>query len=328
MNNYLAPLIQAHMQALGNTTATNDPLTNALIAGGVDQFDYAVEYFENAEEQGVDPENILAAGTLYYIKTLADDLGILRVTDAVIMRWTSGMLDIPQGGTASALYRYFKLGENRTKFEDRTMLYKMALNSGNGEVLDNVMVNRDFTALWDTLMTEVVSYIDKYERKDGYLENVSRSGIYQAIKDLQYNLTMFSSGIIRSPLLAEMYKQLEHAYAILDDPNVKDQLGRGYRRSMWNVVERISQEEFNYMPNVSAMRTSAVNGHKIFSFIASFDEAHIAEDAFHEFKSNVESFIIAQSQLSDQHELPQNGQPGTGEAEEVMDNLGEDEWDF
>lgn len=317
-------LALAYTSALKEVKKSDDPVTNVYQNGSPFSFNYVVDYFETADEQGVDVENILAAGTLYYIKTLADDLGILRVADAVLMRWTSGMLDIPQGATASKLYSYYKLRDEYTTAEERAMFYKIVLNVGDGQVLDKMAVNGEFTSLWDTLMTESVKYIDKYEQKETNFSVVSKAAIYQAIKELQYNLTVFTSGMVKA-VLPEMYRQFEKAVDIIDDDNVKAQLGWGYRRSMWNVIERVSQEEFGYKPNVSAMRTAAVTGHKIFATIASFDEGLMSETAFQEFIRNVETFIIAQSQLGE--EAPRS-EAGEEADEKVTENLGEDEWDF
>ena len=318
-------LALAYTSALKEVRKTDDPVTNVYQNGSPFSFNYAVDYFETADEQGVDVENILAAGTLYYIKTLADDLGILRVADAVLMRWTSGMLDIPQGDTASKLYSYYKLRDEYTTAEERSMFYKIVLNVGDGEVLDKMAVNEDFTSLWDTLMTESVKYIDKYEQKETNFSVVSKAAIYQAIKELQYNLTVFTSGMVKA-VLPEMYRQFEKAVDIIDDDNVKAQLGWGYRRSMWNVIERVSQEEFGYKPNVSAMRTAAVTGHKIFATIASFDEGLMSDTAFQEFIRNIETFIIAQSQLGE--EAPTSEAESDDMDEKAVDKMGEDEWDF
>jgi hypothetical protein len=253
---------------------------------------------------------------------------ILPVTDAIIMRWTAGMLDIPQGKTATNLYRFFKLKEDRVKKSESDLFLKTVFNAGDGEVLDNMSVNQDFPQLWNTLLEEVVKYIDKYEQKDSAFDVVSKSAIFQSIRDLQYNLTVFTSGMVKA-ILPEMYKQLEHAISILDDDNVKNQLGRGYRRSMWNVIERISMEEFNYAPNVSAYRTIAVNGHKIFTTIASFNESLISEEEFRTFIHNVEEFIIAQSQVGEKPDIENEDDEGMLEDDEaVMDEIEKDDWDF
>ena len=224
-------LALAYTSALKEAKKSEDPVTNVYQNGSPFSFNYVVDYFETADEQGIDVENILAAGTLYYIKTLADDLGILRVADAVLMRWTAGMLDIPQGSTASKLYSYYKLRDEYTTAEERAMFYKIVLNVGDGQVIDEMAINHDFTGLWDTLMTEAVKYIDKYEQKDSNFSVVSKSGVFQAIRELQYNLTTFSSGMIKA-VLPEMYKQFEKAVDIIDDENVKAQLGWGYRCGM------------------------------------------------------------------------------------------------
>ena len=320
-------LALAYDNALKQASKSDDPVTNVYQNGSPYSFNYVVDYFETADEQGIDVENILAAGTLYYLKTLADDLGILRVADAVLMRWTAGMLDIPQGQTASRLYSYYKLRDGYATQEEREMFYKIVLNVGNGKVLDEMAVNSDFTPLWDTLMTESVKYIDKYEQKDSNFSNLSKSGVYQAIKELQYNLTTYSSGMVKA-ILPEIYAQFEKAVAILDDDNVKSQLGWGYRRSMWNVIERVSQEEFNYKPNVSSLRTAAVSGHKIFTAIASFDEGLMSESSFQDFLQNVESFIIAQSQLGEEYEAVAGEEDVDSVEAEMQEEFGEDEWDF
>lgn len=329
LEKYSEYLALAYTNALKEAKKSDDPVTNVYQNGSPYSFNYVVDYFETADEQGVDAENILAAGTLFYLKTLADDLGILRTTDAVLMRWTAGMLDIPQGSTASKLYSYYKLRDDYATAEERAMFYKIVLNTGDGEVLDQMAVNTDFTPLWDTLMTECVKYIDKYEQKDSNFAVVSKSAIYQAVKELQYNLTTYSSGMVKA-ILPEMYTQFEKAVAILDDDNVKSQLGWGYRRSMWNVVERVSQEEFNYKPNVSSLRTAAVSGHKIFATIASFDEGLMNESAFRDFLQNVETFIIAQSQLAEGPATPARKTNGKAEdiEAEMEEEFGEDEWDF
>jgi hypothetical protein len=320
-------LALAYNSALKDVKKSDDPVTNVYQNGSPFSFNYVVDYFETADEQGVDVENILAAGTLYYIKTLADDLGILRVADAVLMKWTGGMLDIPQGSTASKLYSYYKLRDEYTTAEERAMFYKIVLNVGDAEVLDKMAINEEFTNLWDTLMTESVKYIDKYEQKETNFNVVSKAAVYQAIKELQYNLTAFSSGMVKA-ILPEMYKQFEKAVDIIDDDNVKAQLGWGYRRSMWNVIERVCQDEFGYKPNVSAMRTAAVSGHKIFATIASFDEGLMSDTAFQDFIRNIETFIISQSQLGEVAPRNEEGDDEEEMEKEVTENFGEDEWDF
>ena len=79
--------------------SNEDPISNLYSNSYDSEWDYMVDTFETIEEQGVDKENIYAAAALFYIKTLGDDLGIFRIADAIILAWTQGRLDIPQGET-------------------------------------------------------------------------------------------------------------------------------------------------------------------------------------------------------------------------------------
>jgi hypothetical protein len=277
-------------------TSEGDPVKNIFSDVQVDFFDFKVDYFETVEEQSIDRQNILAAAVLFYNKVLADDLGILRISDAIIMAWTQGKLDIPQGETATKLYRYYKLRKERTTAEERAMFYKIVFNSGNADVLEDSVVNTEFSQLWSTLMNETVKYIQKYESNENANEFVSKVGVYNAIKNLQYNLSVFMSGMVKS-LLPEMYAQLQSAIDILKRPEIVQQLGQGYHRNMWKVIERVSAEAFNHVPNVSALRTIAVKGHSVFHAIANFDEAQFSEEDFRNFISDVEEFIVANGQV-------------------------------
>jgi hypothetical protein len=297
-----------------------DPIKNVYSDVQVDNFDFEVDYFDTVEQQTIDRQNIKAAAVLFYNKILADDLGVLRVADAVIMAWTQGRLDIPQGETATKLYRYYKLRKERTTPEERAMFYKVVFNNGNAEVLENSVVNTEFGELWSTLMKETVKYIQKYETKENASEYVSKIGVYNSIKNLQYNLSVFMSGMVKS-LLPEMYAQLTNAFDILKRPEVVQQLGQGYHRNMWKVIEKVSAEAFGYVPNVSALRTIAVKGHSIFRTIAEFDEAQFLEEDFRIFIGNVEEFIVANGQveIKDYEE--------DGEEKELLTEE-KDEWNF
>lgn len=284
----------AYAAKLGSSES--DPVKNIFSDVQVDFFDFKVDYFETVEEQSIDRQNILAAAVLFYNKVLADDLGILRITDAIIMAWTQGKLDIPQGETATKLYRYYKLRKERTTAEERAMFYKIVFNSGSADVLEDSVVNTDFSQLWSTLMNETVKYIQKYEANENATEFVSKVGVYNAIKNLQYNLSVFMSGMVKS-LLPEMYAQLQSAIDILKRPEIVQQLGQGYHRNMWKVIERVGSEAFGHIPNVSALRTIAVKGHSVFNAIAHFDEAQFTDEEFRNMISDVEEFIVSNGQV-------------------------------
>ena len=315
-------LFYAYAQAIKKSSNGEDPISNLYSNTYDSEWDYSVDTFETIEEQGVDKENIYAAAALFYIKTLGDDLGIFRVADAIILAWTQGRLDIPQGETSSKLYRYYKLREERTTMEERAMFYKQVLNIGDAEMLDNMVANEEFSQLWEVLMEEVVRYIEKYESADSP-DYISKTPVYQSLKDIQYNLTTRTSGMVKA-MTREMYAHLQSAIEILREQTVVDQLGYGYQKSMWKVIERVSQSEFDSIPNVSALRRAAIEGNKLLRWIADFDEGSVTEENFVEFLHIAENFIISQSQLIDNED-------NDGYNEREIDNMldeDNDDWDF
>lgn len=322
-------MMQAFIQSIQDDSRLNvDPIRSPYENTQID-FDHEVNYFEqgSSSQYNINVENIRAAGTLYYIMILADNLGVLRVADHVLMTWTSGHLDIPLGETATSMYNYYKLRSDRTSPEERNTLYKLVFNIGEGRTLGDMAVNQNFASLWDSLMNEVVRYIQKRERSDNP-ETVSKSSIHQSISALQHNLSRSTSGIVKV-LIPEMYAHLENALTILGAPDVVSQLGQGIYKDVWNVIERVSMEQDQVLPNVQAYRDIAVFAHKIFMAISDFTSSSFQDSDFQDFIFNVESFVIAQSQLGAQdidydHE----------DVEEVFENAerkletADQDWDF
>jgi hypothetical protein len=286
----------AYNHALKTVKGGDDPIDAFRTKGDVKEWDFTVDEFESVEEQGVIPESIQAAGALDYIYELGDNLGIYKLTDFLVLNWVSGNVDIASGEVVNKLYRHLKLKDERSHAEERGMLYKRVLNKGEGNVLDNMVLNEDFTNLWSKLMDEVVKYIEKTEGRAGDIEVISKQPVYQAIRELQYNLTSHMTGM--APIMTrEMYAHLKDCFDILNDPQIISQMATGSRKNMWVVIENLAKQELKAAPNVSAFRTVAVKSNQIFRFIADFNGVAVSEDRFQEFKDAVEAYIIAQSQI-------------------------------
>lgn len=319
---YDEALFVAYTNAIRRIGEGSDPINNLFSASSDDNWDFQVDDFESIEGQGIDSESIKVASVLFYIYKLGDELGIFKIVDAIILAWTQGRLDIPQGDSAHKLYKYYKLREERTAEEERGVFYGQVLNLGATNMLEGMTVNEDFTRLWQILMEEAVNYIQKFENSDSG-DSISKMPMYRAMQDIQYNLSTHSSGMVKA-MTREMYAHLNSAIEILQEQEVVDQLGYGYNKSMWKVIEQVSRTEFNVIPNVSALKTGAVEGNKILRTIADFDEASITDAEFTTLLNSCESFIISQSQLMDQEEYSEEG---IEEFEETIDNAGDD-WDF
>lgn len=150
-------------------------------------------------------------------------------------------------------------------------------------------------------MAEVAEYIRKSEESDGY-GNISRAPIYQAVKELQYDLTEFMTGMAHLQV-TEMYAHLKEALEILSAEDIVDHFG-GYRKTMWRVLERVAKEDLGLALNVSPVRTLAVEGNKVFQYIANFNQETDPEEAFRYFLSAAEAWIIAQAMVESTGEMP------------------------
>ena len=187
--------ILAYNEALKTSTVQDDPIDTARIKGGEVSWDFSVDGFETEEAQEIIPENIKAAGALDYIYAIGEQMRVFDVANALVLRWASGQLDVPEGTTAALLYRFHKLRDERSTPEERAMLYKRVLNKGNGRLLANMVPNTTFPRLWHQMMAEVAEYIEKSEGSDSGSLFISRTQLYQAVKDLQYNLTETMTGM-------------------------------------------------------------------------------------------------------------------------------------
>ncbi|MEG5173069.1 hypothetical protein [Microcoleus sp. B3-D7] len=179
----------------------NDPVKSVLGGGRSSKLNLSVNRFDEAEHeyQEIVKENIKAAGMLDYIYYFDRYFHAFDVANLLIMKWAGGTLNIPEGETAGKLYGFHKLRDNRNSPEERAMLYKRVLNKGEGQVLQNMVVNEAFPIYWEQLMSEMLQYIQKSESKshlDSLNNNgISRTRLYQLTRNLQQNLTEHMTGM-------------------------------------------------------------------------------------------------------------------------------------
>lgn len=309
----------AYNEALKTATVADDPIDTARVKGGETTWDFSVDTFEGIEAQGVIPENILAAGALDYIYCIGERMHVFDVANALVLRWAGGVLDVPEGATAAALYRFHKLRAERSTPQERAMLYRRILNRGGGRLLSNMVPNEDFPRLWHQLMSEVAEYIRKAEGSylaDGW---VSRAPIYQATKNLQYNLSENMTGMSHLQV-TEDYAHLQEALDIIKSEDVLVTYG-GRRKSVWTVVEQIAKEDLGLMISSAPIRTAAVEGNKVFQWLANFNEGTVQDSAFQTFLSAAEAWIIAQASMEEDDD-------SFGRDEDEDEDWDEDEDDF
>lgn len=284
----------AYAHARRVQSGKEDPIDNVFNPGQSATWNFKVDYFDSLADRAVVRDNILGAGALDYVRELGENLGIFRCVDTLVLMWAQGSLSLSSNDSSSKLYRYYKLRDNRLSFDERNMIYKQILNKGNGRMLSRMSANVEFTHLWQQLMNNSVNYIQKSEGLNNN-DLVSRSRIHQATLNLQQNL---SAHMVGKPLndVHELYSQLQEAIEILTDEEVVAHFATGSDRNMWKVIENISRNEMGFVPNTTAIKTVAVEGNKIFNWIANFTPSSVSQDAFTMFLNSAEAYIISQGE--------------------------------
>ncbi len=319
----------AYNEAKKVSNVNEDPIEQARTRNTEITWDFTVDNFEASDEQGVIPPNIQAAGALDYVYCIGDQMQVFNVANALVLRWASGMLDIPDGKTATDLYRFHKMRIDRSTPEERAMLYTRVLNKGDGKLLTNMVPNKDFPNLWHSLMAEVAQYIKKTEISRAG-DVVSRGPIFQATKNLQYNLTEYMTGMAHRQV-HEDYAYLQDALELLKSSEIISYFG-GRRKSLWNVVEQVAKQDLGISVNTANIRTLAVEGNKVFHWIANFTEGVVREDDFKTFVSAAEAWILAEAGVeSDGEGLRKEDKPSRSHRNDGHDSDRHDDfddWDF
>lgn len=298
-----------------------DALLNTPASGG---WDFSVDTFEGLEAQAIDPDNILAAGYLYYAYEMGERLHVFDMPELLYLQWTYGhQLDLPQGETAALLDKLYTERSLRETREERFLAYKKVLGLGDVRLLSNMASNSHYERLWGRLMEEVAEYIRRrseaglYEGRDA----ISRVPIYRAVRELQYNLTEYATGRVKAQT-AKLKALFDQSMKVLAAPEIAEAFGTPVRRDVWTVLERLNRTPpLELSPNVSAIRTAAVEGNRVFQFIAKFDENTVTDADFDELLRSAEAWIIAKS--ADSEEALVSAAPGHAQ-DEFQDEFDED----
>ncbi len=246
-------------------------------------------------QQEVIPENITAAGTLDYIYEIGENMGVFRVVDTLLRNWANGLLPIEKGPAAKRLYDYLKRQSDRLTQEERSLIYQRVLNKGKAKVSNGMAVNEQFPFLWNKLMNEVATFIEKAEKVNGSLEetsSISHQAIYEATKELQSNLSEYSTGIALTKIQG-LYDQLKNCLDIIGDKEIAGHYCSTRRKNVWAVIEQISKKEFGCVPNIQAHRDMAQSGNKIFDWLANFNEESNTADRLNDFLQAAETYMLA-----------------------------------
>jgi hypothetical protein len=272
-----------------------DPVDVARTKGGVIDWDFKIRRISESDRPIIRREAILAAGALYTTFVEGEQMRVFDIADKLLTQWHMGELDIPDGDTASLLNRYEILMRDRPTEEERAMHYRRVFSLGNAETLSGTVVNEAFPALWDNMMYEATRHIAKVERYFTEGKFISRTSLYRAIRDLQYNLSEFMTGSAPKKT-HEMYNHLSEALDIIGSEDVLNHIG-GRRKSILLAIQEIGKRGLKVAIPANTLVDIAEQGNQIFAFIADFEPENVADDQFEAFLDACKAVIVAQAAL-------------------------------
>jgi hypothetical protein len=301
-------LFTAYDRSLTAQRGGDDPLVSIQRGEDIGTWDFSVERFETTIDQGIDAHAVRAAGAIDYIYELGERMGVFRLAEALVLNWAAGRIDVVDNRATTRLYAYWKQLDDRSDADERGMLYRRVLGKGQSQLISKMVANDGLQPLWSNLMGEIATFIDKSERLESGLSDtssVSTGPIYQTIREIQYNLTEYCTGMAFVQA-HEIYKQLQGAFDVLRDPDIVANFGGPRRRNMWTVIGELSKEDFGRSLPVGPLLRVAVDGNRIYQIIANFDGTLSADD-FRNLIEAGESYIINSSVIDGQ-------MPGTAPA--------------
>jgi len=316
-------LFTAYDRSLSALQGGDDPIVSVQRGDQIGNWDFSVERFETTIDQGIDPNAIRAAGAIDYIYELGERMGVFRLAEALVLNWASGRIDVVDNRATTRLYAYWKQLDDRSDVDERGMLYRRVLGKGQSQLLSRMVANDGFPPLWSNRMGEIATYIDKSERLESGRSDsssVSPGPIYQTIREIQYNLTEYCTGMAFVQT-QEIYRQLQSAFDVLRDPDIVANFGGPRRRNMWTVIAELSKEDFGRAAPIGPLLRVAVDGNRLYQIIADFDGG-LSADAFHQLIEAGENYIINASAIDGQ--MPGDNGDSRGSEQDPEDEFSDD----
>ncbi|HEY7036585.1 MAG TPA: hypothetical protein VH482_34975 [Thermomicrobiales bacterium] len=233
-------------------------------------------------DDGVDtevvPENIHAVALIYAARQL-EGLRLFDVVDRITERFMNGQIPVGLDSGGRALDSYYWNADDRMNSGARAMHYARIFNVPGADVSTEVQPNTEFDTLWLRFLSSIVEF-DRQQRvgslfgirdgsSNGFGAAATGEYVRKAGRDLAANLSLYGYGYSHFAA-RRLNSHIQEAISILSQPSIQ----RAYAATTpWQVVERVSLEEWHQAPNIERYRTMAESGKAIMDLIAKYARA-------------------------------------------------------
>jgi len=213
------------------------------------------------------PDHIRAVG-MHYAALQLEIVGLFKVVDRNVEIFMNGQLPVANDMGGNALNAYYWDTINRMSESARWMQYTRVLGAKGGEISKEVQPNSSF----DDMFMRLLAALSEYDRQQRVADLVGKprglaltaEGVRKVGRDTASNATLYGYGYSQFSA-----KRLQHhiqtALNILKLTDIQQAWGV---QSAWQVVERVSAQEFHSTPNVVKYRTMAESGKAILDLVA------------------------------------------------------------
>lgn len=221
------------------------------------------------------PENIRAVSLIYAAYQL-EELRLFAVVDRLMEVFMNGQMPVGFDNGGRALDLMYWDSPQRLTEAARRMQYTRVLGMGGGEISNEAQPNKSFNDLFLRFLSSLSEY-DRQRRVGDVIGGMPREDsltltgeqIRKAGRDLAANCSLFGWGSTYF-VAQRLSKHIERCLSILNTPEVQSAYGV---QSAWQVIERVSAQDFGKAPNIVRFRTMAESGKQILDIVAASCQA-------------------------------------------------------
>jgi hypothetical protein len=255
-------------------------------------------------EDEIVPDNIRAVSVIYAAYQL-EQLRLIPVVDRIVELWLNGLLPITYNNDARALDAYYWAGEDRLNEAARYMQYSRIFGARGGDVSREVKPNSEFDGAWMRFLASLAEY-DRQQRiadviTPGRSRSLSTTGenVRNAGRAFAANISLYGYGYTHFAA-RRLNEHITTAIDILKLPAILKAYGVN---SPWQVIERVSVNEFGFSPNIVRFRTMAEAGNKIMDLVAKNARAWSATTGNDLFKDPSDPYATSDISSDDQQKF-------------------------
>lgn len=230
-------------------------------------------------DSGINESGVRSVGAIAATYHL-ERANVIRVVDRITELYMQGLIPLNYDAAARALEDYYWSTEDRLNEGARNMVYGRVLGTANAEASREVVPNREREAY----LRRFIAALAEQDRQQTVADLLQGTGpraasltveqVRKSGRDLLANASLYGWGGTQSNA-RRITNHVQLAFTILQMPSIQQIYGVS---SAYQVIERVSQAEFNLVPNMLKEKTQAESEQTIYNTLAKNIPAFLAAD--------------------------------------------------